>query len=301
MAQTAPPTITASPTAPNRSDRSTFSTRVDNFVTWLIAAVAQFGALGTNVYNNAVDCYNNAVAAAASAASALAATGVTVWVSGTTYAVGNARFSPINFLTYRRKTAGAGTTDPSTDTTNWQVIGGAQAGANIDITSLGGLTTPLSVAQGGTGQIAKDTTGGYPGLTLFKLNLRNAANTFTNFLTNATTAARTWTMPDKDGTVAMTSDLFSAGSYYNFTSSRFANITYPNSTGRAMYVQFTGSMSTSLTICTIVIDGVAIGYTSESPSSAGIAYASFIVPSGSTYLLAPNVGTMTVAMWFEFY
>lgn len=52
----------------------------------------------------------------------------------------------------------------------------------------------------------KDASGGYAGLTLFKLNLKNAANTFTNFFTNATTAARTWTMPDKDGTVAMTND-----------------------------------------------------------------------------------------------
>jgi hypothetical protein len=56
----------------------------------------------------------------------------------------------------------------------------------------------------------KDATGGYAGLTLFKLNLKNAANTFTNFFTNATTAARTWTLPDKDGTVAMTSDIGSA-------------------------------------------------------------------------------------------
>jgi len=57
----------------------------------------------------------------------------------------------------------------------------------------------------------KDTTGGIAGLTLFKLNLRNAANTFTSFLTNTATAARTWTMPDKDGTVAMTSDFAAPG------------------------------------------------------------------------------------------
>ncbi len=53
----------------------------------------------------------------------------------------------------------------------------------------------------------KDAAGGYAGLTLFKLNLKNAANTFTNFFTNATTAARTWTLPDKDGTIAMLSDV----------------------------------------------------------------------------------------------
>ncbi len=55
--------------------------------------------------------------------------------------------------------------------------------------------------------LSKDASGGYAGLTLFKINFKNSANTFTNFLTNATTAARTWTFPDKNGTVAMTSDI----------------------------------------------------------------------------------------------
>jgi len=54
---------------------------------------------------------------------------------------------------------------------------------------------------------AKDATGGIAGLTLFKLNLKNAANTFTNFLTNATTVARTWTLPDKDGIIALIGDV----------------------------------------------------------------------------------------------
>ena len=124
MATTAPPTITAAPTpAPQRNDRTTFSARVDAFVTWLIAAVAEFSALATNVYDNAVDAYSSANSAATQAAAAIAAVNATVWVSGTTYAVGDGRFSPINFQTYRRKTAGAGTTDPSLDPTNWALIG----------------------------------------------------------------------------------------------------------------------------------------------------------------------------------
>lgn len=53
----------------------------------------------------------------------------------------------------------------------------------------------------------KDASGGYAGLTLFKINFKNALNTFTSFFTNSNTAARTYTFPDKDGTVAMTSDL----------------------------------------------------------------------------------------------
>ncbi|MCP2027470.1 hypothetical protein L1276_002627 [Flavobacterium sp. HSC-32F16] len=39
------------------------------------------------------------------------------------------------------------------------------------------------------------------------LGLRNVSNTFTSFVTNSATASRTWAFPDKNGTVAMTSDL----------------------------------------------------------------------------------------------
>jgi hypothetical protein len=48
----------------------------------------------------------------------------------------------------------------------------------------------------------KDATGGYAGLTLFKINFKNAANTFTSFFTNSNTAARTYTFQDRDGTIA---------------------------------------------------------------------------------------------------
>jgi hypothetical protein len=53
----------------------------------------------------------------------------------------------------------------------------------------------------------KDASGGYAGLTLFKLNLKNTTNTVTSWFTTAAATARTWTMPDKDGTVAMLSDI----------------------------------------------------------------------------------------------
>ena len=45
--------------------------------------------------------------------------------------------------------------------------------------------------------------------------LRNVANTFTGVFTNAITAARTWTLPDKNGTVAMTSDITGTNSGTN--------------------------------------------------------------------------------------
>lgn len=45
------------------------------------------------------------------------------WVSGTTYAATKVVASPSDFQYYMRKTAGAGTTDPSLDTTNWHPTG----------------------------------------------------------------------------------------------------------------------------------------------------------------------------------
>ena len=53
----------------------------------------------------------------------------------------------------------------------------------------------------------KDATGGYAGLTLFKINFKNVANTFTSFFTNSNTASRTYTFQDRDGTIADNTDL----------------------------------------------------------------------------------------------
>lgn len=73
---TIPPTITPAPAAPQRGDRTTFSARVDAFLTWLIAAVTQFGAVATNAYNNAVEATARATDAASAASSATTQAGL---------------------------------------------------------------------------------------------------------------------------------------------------------------------------------------------------------------------------------
>lgn len=121
-------TITALPTAPARTQTSAvFITNADAFVAALPTMVTQENTWATQantvageINTNAATASAAALSAAASAATA-AATGV-IWVSGTTYAIGDARWSPINYLTYRRRTAGAGTTDPSLDPTNWALL-----------------------------------------------------------------------------------------------------------------------------------------------------------------------------------
>jgi hypothetical protein len=62
----------------------------------------------------------DSIAAGFDAVSLAIGANAAAWVSGTTYAIGDVVYSPIDYQDYRRKTDGAGTTDPSADTTNWE-------------------------------------------------------------------------------------------------------------------------------------------------------------------------------------
>lgn len=124
--------ITALPTAPSRADPTNFSDRADAFLTALPTFGVEANALQADVNSKQTIASTAATNAAASATAAGSTAGCTIWVSGTTYAIGDNRFSPINFLTYRRKLAGAGTTDPSLDSTNWALISGI---GDVDTTS----------------------------------------------------------------------------------------------------------------------------------------------------------------------
>lgn len=122
MSVTSPPTITALPTPPTTADPSTFATRADAFLAALPTLQSETNAATANVYANATDAAASATAAASSSSLAIAAGGAALWVSGTTYSLGVAVISPANLRAYRRKIAGAGTTDPSSDNTNWQPL-----------------------------------------------------------------------------------------------------------------------------------------------------------------------------------
>lgn len=61
-----------------------------------------------------------------------------VWATGTTYAQGKVVLSPVDFCYYVRKVAGAGSTDPSGDTTNWQVTGRAIKSIQRGVITLSG-------------------------------------------------------------------------------------------------------------------------------------------------------------------
>lgn len=134
---TTPPSITAAGSIPDPSDRGTYNARAYAFMTWMKNAVTQFSDVATNVFNNATEAFNSATTASAASTAAVTAAAATQWVSGTTYVLGVCVWSTISGQTYRRIIAGAGTTDPSADSTNWaQISGAGQALVQVSTTTV---------------------------------------------------------------------------------------------------------------------------------------------------------------------
>lgn len=116
------PTITAMPTAPDRTDAATFDTRADPWLTALAGMPAEVNALVDYVENQA-EIYSD----------------VTWWVSGGSYSQYDAVFDPADGGTYRAKTTHSGvSTAPSADSTNWESAGGVPASsqAKLDLLSV---------------------------------------------------------------------------------------------------------------------------------------------------------------------
>ncbi|NDC86786.1 MAG: hypothetical protein EB088_14395, partial [Betaproteobacteria bacterium] len=126
--------ITALPTPPSRNDPTNFATRADAFLAALPTFATEASALQADVNSKQSLATNSASAAVAAQAAAAATANTTQWVSGTTYALGATVWSPITYSSYRRKIAGAGTTDPSVDTTNWIKISGT---GNVEADGVG--------------------------------------------------------------------------------------------------------------------------------------------------------------------
>lgn len=132
-----PPTLTSPPPAPDRADRNTFSPRATALAAFnKDVGVPEMQLAINSAQTNAISANESAVAALASANAsnasylasmanannAAASAGATAWVSGTTYAVGARVWSLLNQQLYRRTVAGAGTTDPRDDATNWDRV-----------------------------------------------------------------------------------------------------------------------------------------------------------------------------------
>jgi hypothetical protein len=117
-------TITSLPSAPARTDTpAIFISKADAWVASISTWTTEANTLAGTINNDAI----TASEASASAIAAAATSNAVKWVSGTTYAEGAGAWSPLNYKAYRRKVAGAGTTDPSLDIINWVLIEATQA------------------------------------------------------------------------------------------------------------------------------------------------------------------------------
>jgi hypothetical protein len=181
--------ITALPLPPLRSDPANFSSRADAFMSALPTFATEANQLQSDVNTKQTQAAANQAAAQAAQVAAEAASNASIWVSGTTYAVGNVRFSPVNFRSYRRKTAGAGTTDPSADPTNWELLTGQ---GDVTLTGTQTLTNKThstgSVWNGTAVPVANGGTGATTAANAFNALKQNATESATGVVELATTA-----------------------------------------------------------------------------------------------------------------
>ena len=130
----APTPVSAGPAVPDSSlEEPTFDAQYEEFYTWEKDELAPgVNALADNAYDNAVLAEAAASTAATMASAAQAAAsgaGASAYVPGEVFGVlgthpgvGDARYSLVNFQSYRRTTAGTASIDPASDPTNWKRI-----------------------------------------------------------------------------------------------------------------------------------------------------------------------------------
>ena len=170
------------------------------------------------------------------------------------------------------------------------ITGAAASGANSDITSLTGLTTALSVAQGGTGAATSAAA--------FAAIKQPATDTATGVVEFATVAeVQTGTDTARAVTPAgVAGSVLGVGQTWQSVT-RTAGTTYTNSTGKPIQVAIscTGTQSQN---ATLVVGGVSVMRTGVGASNVGwLGNVSGIVPAGTTYYL--TVSGAAISFWSE--
>lgn len=124
----------------------------------------------------------------------------------------------------------------------------------------------------------KDATGGLVGLTLFKINFKNAANTITSFFTNANTVARTYTFQDRDGTILDDADFTTLTDSISSLSGVYTPITYtefgsPLTTDNTLSAADSGKcfmLKSGNTTLPAAVDGLRFKFIGESPQTGSL-------------------------------
>jgi hypothetical protein len=270
--------ITPLPTPPSRDDPTNFAARGDAFLGALPDFATEANALAVDVNADAVSAAADAADAVAAAAAATAAANATKWVSGTTYTEGAVVWSPITYLTYRRKSTGGGTTDPSADSTNW-----AQAAGTGDVTLAGAQTiTGTKTFEGTSSTLA--------------MVLNDAAEVAT---VSATAATGTIAYDITTQSVLFYTSNASANWTVNFRASSGTSLNTALATGQSVTVAFLVTQgATAYYNSAVQVDGTTSGVTTRwlggaptAGNASGIdSYRYLIIKTGSaTYTVLASV------------
>ena len=211
----------------------------------------------------------------------------------------------------------AGGTGSTTATDARTALSAAKLGANSDITSITGLTTPLTTAQGGTGtasttfaNLTTNVTGTLPvanggtgstALTANSVVLGNGTSALSANLIAPSTSGNVLTSNGTTWTSATPAGGIGIGqTWQNVTSSRSAGTTYTNSTGKPIFISVSGTGSPNNGAMSMTIDGVLIGQQGVAAVSSAVMYATMtaIVPNGSTYKVDNVIGWF-LSYWAE--
>ncbi len=134
--------------------------------------------------------------------------GIALWVSGNTYAINDVVRSPSNWQVYARKVAGAGTTDPSSDATNWQLQGalivksiqrgviamGGAASATATITAV--VTARTELRMLGASVLEMPAVGDIHAGLFAKIVLTNATTVTASFAAAANGGSVSWELTE---------------------------------------------------------------------------------------------------------
>ena len=137
----------------------------------------------------------------------------------------------------------------------------------ITATSITGLTTPLSRAQGGTGLSAAGTSG---------YVLTSDGTNWTSALNPTIGVGQTWT---------------------DVTASRAGGTTYTNSTTKPISVLIVGTFSSGTGVVSVSVGGVLAGQSQYVSNSGWLVVCTTIVPPSSTYVATFTGSTKT--SWYE--
>jgi len=315
MAVITPPSITPAPTpAPQRNDRTTFSSRVDAFVTWLITAVTEFGAVATNVALNATDAATSASTASTQAANASNSAG-----TATTKA-SEAAASAVLAANLTEAYQGALGSDPTLDRHGNALTAGdwytnsttgfirAYTGsawvngltAIAGVTSINGYTGVVTgIVDLSTAQTLSNKTLSAATNNVEARSLKSATTTVDVSSAAAPTAGQVLTATS--GTAATWQTVGTGtGTLTDVKASRAASTTYTNSGATTRWVLATGNCSPSVWASFVAtVGGVERTYNATTSGTTGSTLpVIFPVPPGATYSIAIN--NCTIFHWHEF-